>query len=345
MVSLELCDQDVSDIEEALDSPESSDRSKKKLLAITMHHEGAPHGFISRCLRISAGTLTSYLKDYRDGGLPPVLESRCYRPSSALEPFMACLKCSFMAKPAADAKEAVERIEALTGIRLSGSQARRVMGKMGMARKKCMNLPAKADPQLQLEFYTQELKPRLQQAARGGRKVFFADAAHFALGSFLGLVWCFARPLIRTSPGRQRYSVLGAIDSHSKELISVRTRGNVNSETVCDLLEKICGAHPSAEITLVMDNARYQHNNMVKAVAKAAGIELLFLPAYSPNLNLIERLWKLTKKRCLTNRYHENFDRFVEGIDRCLDSFATTLRGEVSSLLTLNFQFFGIRNS
>jgi transposase len=338
MISLELCDQDVLDIEEALDSPESGDRSKRKLLAITMHHEGAPHGFIARCLRISAGTLTSYLTEYRDGGLRRVLEIRYYRPSGALEPFMTCLKCSFMANPAADAKDAVARIETLTGIRLSESQARRVMGKMGMARKKCMNLPAKADPQLQFEFYTQKLKPRLQQASRGGRKVFFVDAAHFVMGSFLGLVWCFARPLVRTSPGRQRYSVLGAIESHSKELISVRTRGNVNSDTVCE-------AHPSAEITLVMDNARYQHNNMVKAVARAVDIELLFLPAYSPNLNLIERLWKLTKKRCLTNRYYENFDKFVEGIDRCLDSFATTLRDEVSSLLTLNFQFFGNRNS
>ena len=157
---------------------------------------------------------------------------------------MACLQCSFSAKPAADAKEAVARIEALSGIRLSESQARRMMGKLGMARKKCMNIPTKAAPQLQFEFYTQELKPRLQQAARGERKVFFVDAAHFVLGAFLGLVWCFARPLVRTSPGRQRYSVLGAIESHSKELISVRTRGNVSSETVCELLEKICLAHP-----------------------------------------------------------------------------------------------------
>ncbi len=309
-----------------------------------MHHEGARHGFIARCLRISAGTLTSYLKEYRDGSLGSVLECRYYKPSSALEPFMACLKCSFLAKPAADAKEAVARIETLTGIRRSESQVRRLMGKMGMSRKKCMNLPAKADPQLQLEFYTQELKPRLQQAANGERKVFFVDAVHFVLGSFLGLVWCFARPLVRTSPGRQRYSVLGAIESHSKELISVRTRGNVNSETVCELPEKICEAHPGEQITLVMDNARYQHNNMVKAVARAVGIELLFLPAYSPSLNLIERLWKLTKQRCLTNRYYENFDKFVEGIDGCLDSFATTLRDEVSSLLTLNLQLFGNRN-
>jgi transposase len=345
VITLHLSDQEVSDIAEALDSPDLCDRTKKKLLVITMHHEGAEHGFIARCLRLSSGSLTAYLKEYRDGGLARVVENRYYKPSSALEPFLPCLECSFKAVPVASAKEAAARIKAMTGVSLSESQCRRAMKKMGMSLKKCANIPAKANPQLQFEFYTTELKPRLQQAARGERKVYFVDAAHFVLGAFLGLVWCFARPLIRTSPGRQRYSVLGAIDSHTKELVSVRTRGNVNSETVCELFENIRESHPDCEITLVMDNASYQRNKFVMGKAAEYGIELLFLPAYSPNLNLIERLWKLTKKRCLTNRYYENFNKFVAGIDECLDSLSTTLRDEVLSLLTLNFQFFQNRNS
>lgn len=310
-----------------------------------MHHEGAEHGFISRCLRISPGSLTSYLKEYQSGGLSRVLENRYYKPSSSLEPFLPCLECSFRAFPAATSKEAAARITAMTGVVLSESQCRRIMKKMGMSLKKCAGIPAKADPQLQFEFYTTEMNPRLQQAARGERKVYFVDAAHFVLGSFLGMVWCFARPLIRTSPGRQRYSVLGAIDSHTKELVSVRTRGNVNSETVCELIRRIKERNPDCEITLVMDNARYQRNKLVTGLAGENGIELLFLPPYSPNLNLIERLWKLTKKLCLTNRYYENFDKFTAGIDECLDSLSTTLRDEVRSLLTLNFQFFQNRNS
>ena len=104
--------------------------------------------------------------------------------------------------------------------------------------------------------------------------------------------------------------MLGAIDSHSKELISIKTTGCVNAEVVGELLAHIRSSHPGEKITLVMDNARYQHCRAVMSIAADLDIELLFLPAYSPNLNLIERLWKLVKKRCLTNKYYATFDDF-----------------------------------
>jgi transposase len=89
-----------------------------------------------------------------------------------------------------------------------------------------------------------------------------------------------------------------------------------------------------------MDNARYQHCNAVKAHAAKLNVELLFLPPYSPNLNLIERVWKLTKKKCLTNKYHKDFRAFRTAIDQCIDDFEGRLKLELKSLLALNFQFF-----
>ncbi len=91
MIKLTLTDQQCDDIAEALDNPEVGDRHKKKLLVITMHQQGAQHGFIADCLRISPTTLIGYLREYQEGGLPAVLEDRYYRPSSALEPFWQCL--------------------------------------------------------------------------------------------------------------------------------------------------------------------------------------------------------------------------------------------------------------
>lgn len=340
MIRLELTDPQLADIAEALDDPSTSQKSKTKLLVLRMHGEGAKSGFIAKVLNLHANTITNHLKEYAGGGLASVLEDRYYRPSSSLEPFIECLKCSFRAAPVADAKQAVLRIESLTGIRLSESQARRFMKGLGMKIRKACSIPGKADPQLQFVFYTATLLPKLEEAGRGERKVFFVDAAHFVMGAFLGLIWCFTRVLVKTPPGRKRYSVLGAIDSHSQELVSIRTTGNINSHSVVALLEKIREKHQGSEVTLVMDNASYQRCHFVRDHAKRLGIELLFLPSYSPNLNLIERLWKLTKRRCLTNRYHADFGAFCGAIDKCLDDLSGPLKAELASLMTLNFQFF-----
>ena len=78
----------------------------------------------------------------------------------------------------------------------------------------------------------------------------------------------------------------------------------------------------------------------VQALAKALEIELLYLPSYSPNLNLIERLWKFVKKECLSCRYYEDFARFEEAIAECLNGVQDKHKSSIRSLLTLNFQTF-----
>lgn len=125
MITLLLTSRQLEDLTEALEDPAIAHRYKQKLLALRMHHEGAAHGFIGRCLNISQPTLRTYLVESQDGGLERVLGDRSYRPSSSLAPFWQCLKCSFTAAPVPNAKAAVERIERLTGVRLSESQSRR----------------------------------------------------------------------------------------------------------------------------------------------------------------------------------------------------------------------------
>ena len=128
------------------------------------------------------------------------------------------------------------------------------------------------------------MEPRLEKAKNGKRKIYFVDAAHFVLGGFLGCLWCFVRLYLPTPAGRQRYNVLGAIDAITHQLIT--------------------------ECNEVYINARYQHCKLVQNYAKELNIELLFLPSYSPNLNIIERLWKWVKKDCLYCKYYEKFDAF-----------------------------------
>ena len=110
-------------------------------------------------------------------------------------------------------------------------------------------------------------------------------------------------------------------------------------------MKKISKKYPGEKISLVMDNARYQYNNQVKELAASLDLELLYLPPYSPNLNLIERLWKLVKTKCLRNRYYENFGEFKAAIDSCLTNLNGSQRDALKSLLTENFQILQNPNS
>lgn len=178
----------------------------------------------------------------------------------------------------------------------------------------------------------------MAQAKQGQRAVFFVDAAHFVLGAFMSVVWCFTRVWIRAPSGRQRFNVLGALDAVTKEVVTVVNSAYINSLRVCALLEKLATLRPRLPITVVLDNARYPRCALVQTCAAKLKIELLFLPAYSPNLNLIERLWKFVKKQCLYAKYYRDFASFTAAIERCLQDTHTIHAKALNSLLSLNFQ-------
>jgi transposase len=180
----------------------------------------------------------------------------------------------------------------------------------------------------------------LAEARRGQRVVYFVDASHFVLGSFLGWLWCFARLFVRAASGRQRHNVLGALNAVTHELLTVVNTTYVTAESVCTLLRQVATQSVRVPMTLVLDNARYQRCALVQGLAKELGIELLFLPSYSPNLNLIERLWKFVKKEVLNSRHHQDFKKFQEAIDNCLAELPTKHRQQLTTLLTHKFQTF-----
>ena len=182
------------------------------------------------------------------------------------------------------------------------------------------------------------MKPCLDAAQAGQGHVFFVDAAHFVFGTFLCCLWSVTRIFIRAASGRQRFNVLGAWNAVTHQLIAVTNTTVVNTATMCELLGKIAAVGLTGPITLVLDNARYQRNAVVQALASQLGITLLFLPSYSPNLNLIERLWKFVKRRALYGRYHPTFAEFQAAIQEVLDGLPTTHSARLERLMTLNFQ-------
>ena len=140
--------------------------------------------------------------------------------------------------------------------------------------------------------------------------------------------------------GRKRYNVLAALNAVTHEVIRVVNHSYINAEAVCALLRQIAAAGLPRPISLVLDNARYQRCALVQALARSLRIELLFLPSYSPNLNLIERLWKFVKKACLASRPQPDYATFTQAIDSCLNNLHTKYKDQMTTLLTLNFQTY-----
>ena len=180
----------------------------------------------------------------------------------------------------------------------------------------------------------------MEQAREGKIELFFMDAAHFVLLPFLGYLYSLATRFIKSWSGRKRFSVLGAINAVSKELVMVTETTYVDSMTVCALLKELATRYWDRHIVVVLDNARYQRCRLVLNTAERLHIQLLFLPPYSPNLNLIERLWKFVKKKVLYNHFYSDFQLFCSAITDCLNNTHTEYRDELDTLLRPNFQSF-----
>ena len=311
-----------------------------KMEALYLRSQNISVQDVCRLVKISKKTFYNYLHQYLEGGIEGLKELNLYWPQSKLEEHRQSIEAYFKEHPVASTNEAVAAIEQLTSIRRSPTQVRAFIKRIGMKRRRVGILPAKADVEQQEDFITQELAPRLDEAAQGKRAMYFVDAAHFVMGAFIGFLWSFVRVWIKAPSGRQRFNVLGALNAITHDVVTVVNDTYITALSVCELLHQIAALHIQVPITLVLDNARYQRCAIVETLAKELNIELLYLPPYSPNLNLIERLWKFVKKQCLYSKYYHDFSSFKETIYDCITNAHRQHKQELDSLLTLRFQTF-----
>jgi transposase len=314
---------------------------QKRMEVLWLKHNKLSHKEIAKLADVSINTVTKYIRFYNEGGLEKLKKVNFYKPQSKLIDFKGTIEEYFKEHPPASIKEAMDKIEEITGLKRGETQIRTFLIKhLGLRWRKVGSIPAKADLQKQESFKKEKLEPRLEEAKQGKRKVFFVDAAHFVLAPFLGFLWSFSRIFIKAPAGRKRFNVLGALDAITHKLYTITNDSYINAMSVCELLYEIAKHNVNIPITLVLDNARYQKCKIVSELAEELNIELLYLPAYSPNLNLIERLWKFVKKQCLYSKYYSDFLVFRKTISDCLNETHTKYKKQLDSLLTLNFQTF-----
>lgn len=182
----------------------------------------------------------------------------------------------------------------------------------------------------------------IKKAKQNKAIVLFLDPAHQVHN--VDNRYCWQRKgksgtkLIPSNSGRERLTIIGAINATTHRPTILTTAGNCDGLMMQAFLGEVRKDYPTTKtIYIFLDNAKYNHSHLVRDEAKKLHIKLLFLPPYSPNLNLIERLWKFMKKQVTANKYYKTFTEFTQAIHdffKHIDQYTTAL----NTLLTLNFE-------
>lgn len=286
-------------------------------------------------------TVTDYIKLYNAKGLKGIYHVGYGTNKSKLEEHTDTLLAYFEKEPPHTIAQAVEKIEELTEIRRSPTQVRAWMSRYKMKYRKTGHIPAKVDKEVQKEYIEKTLNPLIKQAQAGEIELLFMDAAHFVMGVFLCCLWSVKRIFIKSSSGRKRYNVLGAVNAVTKKVHIWTNESYINSQSIIDFFHELRIYYFEMKpIYIVLDNARYQKCQLVKYIAWQFNIKLVYLPSYSPNLNIIERLWKWVKKEVLYAKYYEDFDKFKSAINQAIKNANGNKKKQIETLLNLKFQLF-----
>jgi transposase len=311
-----------------------SDRIKVILLL----DEGKKYKDIADFLFLDEGTIRNYRKRYVEAGiLGLVTDTHSGKRSDLTDKEKNQLSNYLQTKICMDSKEIVAYIQSKFDVTYSISGVTALLHSMGFTYKKTKAVPGKANKEAQELF----IKAYLRLKSKNG-KIYFADSTHPQHNAVISYGWIKKGEdfEILCNSGRHRLNINGAVDIENLDIIT-RTCDWVNSDSICELLKAIKAKNPDDKrITLVMDNAAYNRSSKVKILAKKLGVDLFYLPPYSPNLNPIERLWKFMKKKVLYNRYYEYLSDFEKS---CMTFFRgiRKYRNELETLLTDNFQVMG----
>ncbi|WKN40847.1 IS630 family transposase [Tunicatimonas pelagia] len=294
---------------------------------------------IGQCMGVHANQVGQYIRLYEQAGIAALCATNYGTNRSALEDHADRLVNDFIKHPPLSLAQARHRIIELTGIERDVSRIEAFLKRHGFMYRKCGYVPGKAEPEKQQQWLEKSFQAELEDAQKGEKVLLFVDAAHFVLSQFCCMMWCVRRLFLRSGAGRHRINVLGALNAITQQVTPLINTTYINAEVIQDFLLVLRKEYPLLPITIVLDNARYQHCKAVIAFAESLHIKLLFLPPYCPNLNIIERLWKFAKKKVLYGKYYERPDQFHQAVTNFFAQLSNH-QEQLKSLLTLKFQTF-----
>lgn len=307
-----------------------------KINAVILLGSGWTVEKVKTALLLDDETIRSYVEKYRAGGVKDLIATHYMGRESILNDTQEELLCEELNENIhLSTHSVIEYVNREFGVRYSLSGMRDLLHRLGYEYKKPKLVPGNPDINAQEEFLSYYEKLLNNKSEK--EVVLFMDAVHPEHNSIAAYGWIKRgeKKELKTNSGRERLNLHGVINAETHEVTIVESE-TVNKDSTIRLLETVEQKYWWASIIyIILDNARYHYSKEVIAFLEGKKMKLVFLPAYSPNLNLIERLWKFFKKKVLYNKYYKDVKtfrkacvRFFREIDRYSDEIARFINAD-----------------
>jgi transposase len=299
---------------------------------------------VAKALFIDAETVREHRRLYQASGVAGLERLNYEGAASDLnEEQLAALEAELDARLYMTAKAVCAFVRRSFGVDYTPHAMAKLLKRRGFVYKLPKKVPSKADEAVQRKFAEEVLGP-LMKAANDDTPLYFADGTHPSYTAHAAYGWIRKGETreLKSNHGRTNVSINGALSWPGREFVH-RQAGRITSAEMILLFKDLQARHPTASaIRVVLDNARYNHSKELKAwlACDDCRIEVIHLPPYSPNLNLIERFWWLFKKSAIYNEYFPSFADFKAAVDGFFARLGD-YRDEILSLITDKFHFMG----
>ena len=318
---------------------EKNKRIADRLKTILYLNKGFSYEQIGELLFLEDNTIRNHYERYVTEGLEGLLKYDYVKPLSYLSDLeLKELDTHLQSNKYLHSKSIRYYIEKTYGVLYTVEGIRSLLHRLNFVYKKTKHLPGKGDLEKQKAFENQYYKLKANKGKHD--EIYFMDGVHPLHNSILCNGWIKKgmEKAIRSNTGRDRLNINGACNVAHGDVI-IHEDISVNAQSTIFLFDKMQVHQTKGKLFVIADNARYYRSNLVQEyLVKNKRIELIFLPPYSPNLNLIERLWRFYKKKILYDKYYETFKEFKLATLSFFENIKI-YKDELSTLLKDNFYY------
>ena len=313
-------------------------RTADRIKAIILLNKGYTQKEIASILMLDEDTISSWIKKFNSSkNIKMWLDNNYIAYKGKLNPDqLSQLKMYLTNNIILNAKQVISYVKEHCGKSYSLSGMKDLLHSLGFSYKQLTLFPSKADIEKQKQFVLEF--EQLNQNLGEDEEIVFIDGVHPQHNTKSSKAWIKkgTEQYIPTNTGRQRLNLNGAYNPNNQDVI-IREDPSINAQSTIKLFEQIQDKYSTKKwIYAIADNAKYYRSKLVKKFLESSNIKLIFLPPYSPNLNLIEKLWKYLRKKVINTTYYSKFEYFKTAI---LDFFENidSKKSELKQFIGVNF--------